>query len=112
MMRNFLLMIVALVLVIVFFLPSLLLQTLRHLVMNKSLGDLWFAVAIGLDQLGGSIIYLEPDWTVSSRTYYLRTKGNIYAAWSERFINFFFGKDHCESSYNNEFGTLNKVRGG
>lgn len=103
-MYNFALMLVAIVIMVVMALPLLIAQIIRHLFMHKPLSDLWWTTAIGLDQLGGSILYGEPDWTVSSRTYWLRVNGNKYAAWFERFVNFLFGKNHCENSYNNEFG--------
>ncbi len=103
-MRAFILMLVAAVLMAVLGLPLLIGQAVRHLMMRKPLAELWWATAIGLDQLGGSILYGEPDWTVSSRTYWLRARGNRYAAWFERFINLFFGRGHCRNSYNHEFG--------
>ena len=103
-MRAFILMIIAAVLMLLLGLPLLLCQAIRHLIMRKPLPDLWWTTAIGLDQLGGSILYGEPDWTVSSRTYFLRLSGNVYAKWFERFINLLFGKDHCKKSYDKEFG--------
>ena len=103
-MRAFALMLLAVVLMAVLGLPLLAGQTVRHLIMRKPLSELWWATAIGLDQLGGSILYGEPDWTVSSRTWWLANKGNRFAHVFERFINLFFGKDHCRNSYNHEFG--------
>jgi len=103
-MRSFMMMIVALILMIVAAIPVALLQVVRYMVTRRKLGDLFFAIAIGLDQLGGSILYVQPDWTVSSRTYWLRVQGNTLAGIFERFINLFFGRNHCELSYLNEFG--------
>jgi len=105
-MRAFALMLIAALIMLVLGLPLLLGQAVRYLIMRKPLSDLWWATAIGLDQLGGSILYGEPDWTVSSRTYWLARKGkgkvNRYAFYFEQFINFFFGKNHCENSYKTE----------
>jgi len=41
---------------------------------------------------------------VSSRTYWLASRGNHYAVAFERLINLFFGADHCRRSYQHEFG--------
>jgi len=103
-MRSFALMLIAATLIALLFLPLLIGQTVRFFIMREPLTKLWWAVAIGLDQLGGSILYGEPDWTISSRTYWLRNNGNRYAAWFERFINVFFGGNHCQESYQKEFG--------
>ena len=60
----------------------------------------FFAIAIGLDQLGGSILYCQPDWTVSSWTYYLSTyKKSKHARYFMYLIDFLFGKDHCKRSF-------------
>jgi len=104
MVKAFGLMLVAVVIIVIAAPLVFVLQALRHLIMRKPLGKLFWNVAIGLDQLGGSIIYLEPDWTVSSRTCWLRAKGNVYAMYFERFIDFFFGLNHCAESCKNEFG--------
>jgi len=101
-MRSFILMFIAAIIMLFMGLPLLIGQTVRHLIMRKPLPDLWWSTAIGLDQLGGAILYGEPDWTVSSRTYWLARKGNRYAFYFEQFINFLFGKNHCGNSYKTE----------
>jgi len=101
--KAFALMVVAIILIIILAPFAFIMQAVRLLIMGKPIRSLFWNVAIGLDQLGGSILYLEPDWTVSSRTYWLRVKGNKYALYFEKFINVFFGKGHCEISYINEF---------
>lgn len=103
-MRAFALMLLAAVIMAVLGLPVFIAQTVRHLIMRKSLSILWWTTAIGIDQLGGSILYGEPDWTISSRTYWLRTKGNRFARSFERVINLFLGQNHCKNSYQHEFG--------
>ena len=63
--------------------------------------DYWLQVAIGIDQLGGSILYNEEDWTISSYTYFLCIVYRKYC-WFMRFIDFWFGKGHCENSFKHE----------
>lgn len=63
--------------------------------------DYWLQVAIGIDQLGGSILYNEEDWTISSYTHLLCSVCKKYC-WFEKFINFWFGKGHCAKSYKHE----------
>jgi len=59
-------------------------------------------ISIGLDQLGGSVLYEQEDWTISSYTYFLCTQGNKLACKFEKFINFFAGKEHCKHSFYKE----------
>ena len=103
-MRAFALMLVAIVLTVLLIIPATIGQIIRHLFTARSLSDLWWDIAIGLDQLGGAVLYGEPDWTVSSRTYWLRSRGNRYAAMFERVIDLLFGSGHCKQTYENEFG--------
>ena len=54
--------------------------------------------AIGFDQAGGAVMYGKENYTISSYTHYLcGYKGA--KCWFERFINFFFGQDHCKKSF-------------
>lgn len=58
-------------------------------------------IAIGLDQLGGAILYHQENWTVSSYTFYLAHQ-NKYAGryyYFMRLIDLLFGKNHCVKSY-------------
>ena len=56
--------------------------------------------SIGLDQAGGSILYEQENFTVSSFTYFLcAKKNNPYACWFMKFIDLLFGKDHCKNAY-------------
>lgn len=61
--------------------------------------DYMFSIAIGLDQLGGSLLYGKPDWTVSSYTHFLAINGSRGAYRFRSFIDFFFGENHCRDSY-------------
>ena len=99
-MVNFLYMLLAFVLSVIFFIPAIIYGILHTLFTKESFSKWCFAVAIGLDQLLGSIIYAQPDWTVSSYTYYLvEIKHRKWARRFMKIINFFFGKNHCEQSY-------------
>jgi len=103
-MRAFVLMLVALLLIILLAPVVLLIQTIRYPLLGRPLTQLWWDTALGLDQLGGAILYGEPDWTISSRTYWLARRGNRYAAMFERLIDALFGQGHCVGSYVSEFG--------
>jgi len=106
-MRAFLLMLFALVVTLALSPVVWVAQHVRYPLIGRSLSRLYWDTAIGLDQLGGAILYGEPDWTVSSRTHWLAMKGNKAAALFERFIDMLFGKGHCASAYTNEI-----LRGG
>ena len=110
-MRAFLLMFVALALTILLTPAIWLAQHIRYPLIGRPLTRLWWDTAIGLDQLGGAILYGEPDWTISSRTYWLghlalgvSSRTRALARAFERVIDFFFGMGHCARSYDNEFG--------
>ncbi len=73
-------------------------QIVRKAIRKESLEDYFYSLIIGLDQLGGTILYGLEDWCISSIAYYDSQKGkNIYL---EKFINFLFkDKEHCKNSY-------------
>lgn len=54
-----------------------------------------YDVAIGIDELGGTLIYGTKDRTVSHMTGYFYLQGNILAVIFASFIDLLFGKDHC-----------------
>ena len=60
------------------------------------------SVALGLDQVGGSVLYAKEDWTVSSWTHYLCVTKKNHICKFELLINVLFGKEHCIKSYLNE----------
>ena len=96
-MREFFLMLVAMVLVGLFALPVLIVGSL----FRKDKKGYWKSVAIGFDQVGGSLLYGTEDWTISSWTY---VECRVYKklCWFEKFIDFIFGKGHCKRSYEKE----------
>ncbi len=103
-MKNLAISFVALVLMVLIGIPVWIIQHIRYPLIGLSVSRLWWNTAIGLDQLGGAILYGEPDWTISSRTYFLAKNGNKYAKWFEAVIDFIFGEGHCRHSYYHEFG--------
>lgn len=62
-------------------------------------------IALGIDQLGGSILYNKTNWTVSGWTYVLARRSEkgkrakVYLSF-EKFINFLFqDQKHCYNAY-------------
>lgn len=80
-----------------------------NIIVKKDKAKYIFNIAIGIDQLGGSVIYNQPDWTVSSWTYYKAEiqLSNIHKYFM-RVIDLFFGKRHCFYAYNNEVSQITK----
>lgn len=91
-------------------LMGFLVQVPRKIFRKESLEDYFYSLAIGEDQRGGSYLYGTEDFTISSYTYYLHTKGNKYATWFMKFIDFFASllgdKEHCKNSFSKEFEEL------
>jgi len=104
MLRWFLLMIISIVSTILLFPLLLIFQAIRiKFIFKKDVTRLFMAVALSLDQLGGAIIYLDEDTTISFNTYkYAHIKNNRFALYFERFIDAIFYKGHCKESYINE----------
>lgn len=98
-MRSFILMLIAIVIISVVSAPMILLNTIRKVYRCESIKDYFFTIAIGFDQAGGSILYEQEDWTVSSWTYYLSRCGNTHALYFRKFIDLIFGVDHCKNSF-------------
>jgi len=93
-MREFFLMVIAMLLVTLLALPVLLIGS----IFRKDKKSYWRTVAIGFDQVGGSLLYGTEDWTISSWTY-LQCSGLNRLCWFMKFIDFIFGKGHCKRSY-------------
>lgn len=99
-MKSFLLMLIAIIVMALVTLPLIVINLMRKLYRGENIKAYFHTIAIGFDQAGGSILYGQEDWTISSWTYWLFvSKGNKYAYWFMGFIDFFFGKEHCENSY-------------
>ena len=100
----------------------------RHMIMHYDISMYLYNLLKGLDQLGGSMIYDTEDYTISSWTYYLHSKGNKLATYFMKFIDFLavsisyilfkldvitydiyeWNKKHCENSYHDETEALLK----
>lgn len=98
-MKNLVLLIIAAAFFVLIAPIAFILQTLRFAILRKDVEQFFFNVAIGIDQVGGSIIYNEQDWTVSSCTGFHAARGNKYAQRFEKVINFLFGKNHCYNAF-------------
>jgi len=103
MVRSIFLLIIAIILFVLISPIAFTVNILRKLSNTKELSNYLFTIAIGIDQLGGSILYTQPDWTVSSWTY-IQSKNHKehYYFIFMKLIDFFFGKDHCKKSYEHE----------
>lgn len=99
-MKSFILMLIAITIISVTTIPIIIANVIRKVYQRRdSIRDYFFTIAIGFDQAGGSILYGQEDWTISSWTYILSKRGNMFAQRFMAFINFIFGKNHCEKSY-------------
>lgn len=98
-MKSFILMLIALIVITIVTLPVIVSNVIRKAYRRESLQDYFFIIAIGFDQAGGSILYGQEDWTVSSWTYVLAYRENKEAQRFMKIINFIFGENHCEKSY-------------
>lgn len=78
---------------------------LSVLIKRESAASYCKVVAIGVDQMLGSILYKTEDWTISSYTYWLSTKNQMGAVIFSKVIDFFaypFQRNHCATAYQRE----------
>ena len=76
------------------------LNSIRKAYRKESVGMYFKDAAIGFDQAGGSVLYSQENFTISSYTYFLcKYKNNQYACKFMKFIDFIFGKKHCKRAY-------------
>jgi len=69
----------------------------------EAIADYFMAMAIGMDQFGGSVLYGTEDFTVSAWTYKLATEDGYKSARALRcFIDLLFGRMHCYNAFMNE----------
>lgn len=105
-MKSFLLMLIALIIIALITLPLIVINIMRKLYRGENIQAYFYTIAIGFDQAGGSILYGQEDWTVSSWTYYLWRKSegiNRSAYYFMLFINtLFMDRNHCEQSFYDE----------
>lgn len=105
-MLNLLLLLAALLGITLFGPIILMLQVGRKIYRKESVSSYFIGVAVSIDQLGGTIIYGEEDWTISSLAYY-QASYKDRNKWFMHFINFLFrDKLHCKKSFEDEYEVL------
>jgi hypothetical protein len=92
------LLLIAIALILILGLPVFIYRAISA----KDKSNYLYSVAYGIDQLGGSILYTQPSFTVSSYTHLLSVMGSTAARRFAALIDFFFGKEHCKDAYHNE----------
>lgn len=100
MLRSFMLMTIAFVGTTALGPLAFILNVLRKTYRGENIRDYFETIAIGFDQAGGSILYSQENFTISSYTYFLcKYKKNRYACTFKKFIDSIFGENHCRDSY-------------
>ncbi len=100
-MKEFLFLMLVFVLVLVLGTIAFIGQVIRKTIRKESLKKYFYSLIIGLDQIGGTLLYGLEDWCISSIAYYDFTKNRN--RWFMNFINFLAqDKDHCKKSYQTE----------
>jgi len=100
-MRALALIIVALLTVAVAGLPVFLWQSLRRRRDPVALRAYWRTLAIGIDQVGGSLLYGTEDYTVSAWTHHQCADYGRLCRF-ERLIDRLFYPGHCAASWRRE----------
>ena len=100
MVRNIFLFILAYTLVVTLTPIVFVLNILRKLYRKDNIKEYIETCAIGQDQAGGSILYEQENFTISSYTYHLcYHRNNKQACWFLKFIDLLFGKGHCKRAF-------------
>lgn len=110
---NLLLLLCAIILFNLVSFFALLVQIPRKIIRKESLEKYFYSLTITEDQRGGAYLYGTEDFTISSYTYFLHTKGNKYATWFMYFIDFFAKllgeKEHCKKAFEKELDEFKKA---
>lgn len=92
--------------VLIIFAPVAYIGNAIHIVLKgRSMGEYHETIALGLDHLGGSLIYGEEKWSVSGYTYKLRKdhRDRLEVKIFEAVINgIFFDRKHCKKAYHSD----------
>ncbi len=97
-MKEFLFLMLVFALVLVLGTIAFIGQVIRKTIRKESLKKYFYSLIIGLDQIGGTLLYGLEDWCISSIAYYDYSKGKN--KWFMHFINFLAqDKEHCKKSY-------------
>ena len=103
MILNLILMILALILFIILSIPVMLFNVILKLILGDSVSEYFRNIAVGVDQAGGSIIYDQEKFTISSWTWYMCNRGYKANCLFMHIINILMGSEtHCEDSFKNE----------
>lgn len=99
-MKQFLLFLVAYILTAILTPFVVIGKSLYYLITDKNkLDEYFFTAAIGFDQAGGSVLYNQENYTISSYSYFLcRFIGGHYC-YIEKAIDKIFGENHCKNSF-------------
>ena len=101
-MKSFVLMLIAIGIILIVTIPVIVLNIVRKVYRRESMHDYFFTIAVGFDQVGGSILYGQEDWTISSWTYILSYRGSKSAQVFMKVIDSIFSELHCQNSFNTE----------
>ena len=100
---NLLLMIIALLLFTILSIPVMVFNVIIKLIRGDSISKYFHNIAVGIDQAGGSIIYDQEKFTISSWTWYMCSRGYKVNCIFMKFINILMmSPTHCEDSFKNE----------
>lgn len=101
-MMNTILLVAAIMLTFVLFLPLLLIHTIRR---GKTLGKYYLNLAVNIDYVWGALLFGTDGHTVSAICYKRRMTYTRYRKYV-RLINWLFDDNtHCKTSYEYEFIT-------
>lgn len=94
-MRDYILLILALIL----FIPTFIVGHLIHLLKGASMRRYAFNIALHLDEAGGAMLFNSEDKTISAMVM------EKEMMWAVEFINWIFRDDtHCQDAWVKEFG--------
>ena len=101
--QNILFVVIAICILLALFLPVLIWNTMTKIIRHEDLAEYYKNVAIGFDQAGGSILYNQEKFTISSWTWYMCGRGYKANCLFMHIINMLMGSEtHCEDSFKNE----------
>ena len=101
--QNILFVVLAICILLALFLPVLIWNTISKIIRHEDLAEYYKNVAIGFDQAGGSILYNQEKFTISSWTWHMCNRGHQENCLFMRFINILMGNaNHCKDSFINE----------
>ena len=101
--QNIFFVVLAICILIVLFLPVIIWNTISKIIRHEDLAEYYKNVAIGFDQAGGSILYDQEKFTISSWTWYLCYRGYKINCIFMKLINILMmSSTHCQDSFKHE----------